>query len=134
MLSPNAPTTITPGDEFEVSVGVANNLVVSGPTAELTVSLKTGAALQILGETAQKLPIAENHESSAHFRIRTLDKLGAVDLEFSASSGTSSARRRVDISVRPATPYMTSLTAGSFNHGSKDVAVDRKIRGICRGC
>jgi alpha-2-macroglobulin len=127
VLSPNAPTTITPGDEFEVSVGVANNLVGSGSAAQLTVSLKTGAALQIIGEAAQKLPIAENHESSAHFRVRTLDRLGPVDLEFSTSSGTASARRHVDISVRPATPYMTTLTAGSFKHGSKDVAIDRNL-------
>src|SRR5690606_17274221 len=26
VLSPNAPTTVTPGDEFEVSVGVSNNV------------------------------------------------------------------------------------------------------------
>ncbi len=127
MLSPNAPTTVTPGDEFEVSVGVANNLTGSGPSAQLTVSLKTGAALQIVGEAVQKLPIAENHESSAHFRVRTLDQLGAVDLEFSTSSGTASARRHVDISVRPATPYMTTLIAGTFKHGSKDVAIDRNL-------
>jgi hypothetical protein len=30
VLSPNVPLTVTPGDEFEVSVGVANNLVDSG--------------------------------------------------------------------------------------------------------
>jgi alpha-2-macroglobulin len=127
VLSPNAPTTITPGDEFEVSVGVANNLAGSGPGAELAIGLKTGAALQILGEATQKLPIAENHESSAHFRVRTLDKLGAVDLEFTTSSGAASARRHVSISVRPATPYMTSLIAGTFKHGSKDVAIDRNL-------
>jgi uncharacterized protein YfaS (alpha-2-macroglobulin family) len=127
VLSPNAPTTITPGDEFEVSVGVANNLAGSGPAAQLTVGLKTGAALQILGEATQKLPIAENHESSVHFRVRTLDKLGAVDLEFTASAGAVSARRHVDISVRPATPYMTSLSAGTFKHGNKDVGIDRNL-------
>ena len=145
VLSPNAPTTVTPGDEFEVSVGVANDLAGSGPTAELTIGLKTGPALQILGAATQKLPIAENHESSAHFRVRTLDKLGAVDLEFTASSSTASSattprstapnstpssttvssRRHVDISVRPATPYMTSLIAGTFKHGNKDVTIDR---------
>ena len=30
VLSPNAPTTVTPGDEFDVSVGVANNVAGSG--------------------------------------------------------------------------------------------------------
>jgi uncharacterized protein YfaS (alpha-2-macroglobulin family) len=127
VLSPNAPTTVTPGDEFEVSVGVANNLAGSGSAAELTVGLQTGTALQLIGAATQKLPIAENHESSARFRVRTLDQLGAADLYFTASSGTVSARRHVDISVRPATPYMTTLAAGTFKHGSKDVSVDRNL-------
>ncbi|MDB6007791.1 MAG: hypothetical protein JWL65_41 [Gammaproteobacteria bacterium] len=127
VLSPNAPTTITPGDEFEVSVGVANNLAGSGANAQLSVSLKTGAALQIEGAASQTLSIAENHESSAHFRLKTLDTLGAVNLEFTAASGAVSARRHIDISVRPATPYMTSLLAGTFKHGSKDVRIDRNL-------
>jgi len=127
VLSPNAPTTITPGDEFEVSVGVANNLAGSGANAQLSVSLKTGAALQIEGAASQTLSIAENHESSAHFRLKTLDQLGAVNLEFTVASGAVSARRHIDISVRPATPYMTSLLAGTFKHGSKDVRIDRNL-------
>ncbi len=127
VLSANAPTTITPGDEFEVSVGVANNLAGSGANAQLSVSLKTGAALQIEGAASQTLSIAENHESSAHFRLKTLDTLGAVNLEFTAASGAVSARRHIDISVRPATPYMTSLLAGTFKHGSKDVRIDRNM-------
>jgi uncharacterized protein YfaS (alpha-2-macroglobulin family) len=127
VLSPNAPTTVTPGDELEVSVGVANNLAGSGAAAELTVSLETGAALQIVGEASRTLTISENHESSVHFRVRTLDRLGAVKLEFSVASGVVAARRRIDLSVRPATPYMTSLAAGSMKRGSKDVELGRDL-------
>lgn len=127
VLSPNAPTTVTPGDEFEVSVGVANNLAGSGADAKVTVKLKTAAALQILGDGSQTLGIAENHESAAHFKLKTLDKLGSADLEFTAGSGNSSAHRRIDLSVRPATPYMTTLMAGSLKHGSKDVNIDRNM-------
>ena len=129
VLSPNAPTTVTPGDEFEVSVGVANNLAGSGAAAQLTVKLETGAALQLVGDTSQTLPIPESHESAAHFRIRALDKLGPVDLEFSVVSGNTSVRRRIDMSVRPATPYMTSLAAGhmSATQKSKDVTLTRNL-------
>ncbi|HWW79720.1 MAG TPA: alpha-2-macroglobulin [Steroidobacteraceae bacterium] len=127
VLSPNAPTTITPGDEFEVSVGVANNLAGSGANARLSVRLETSAALQIEGDASQTLSIAENHEGPAHFRLKTLDQLGAANLEFTAASGAVSARRHIDISVRPATPYMTSLMAGTFKHGSKDVRIDRNM-------
>jgi alpha-2-macroglobulin len=123
VLSPNAPATVTPGDEFEVSVGVANNLADS----RITVKLHTAAALQILGDTGQTLAIAANREGVAHFKLKTLDRLGAADLEFTADSGGSSARRRIDLSVRPATPYMTTLAAGSLKHGSKDINIDRNM-------
>jgi uncharacterized protein YfaS (alpha-2-macroglobulin family) len=125
VLSPNAPTTVTPGDEFEVSVGVANNLAASADDAQVSVALKAGPALQVIGAAAQTLPIAPNHESSVHFRIRTLDKLGPVDLGFTASIGTAAAHRRIDLSVRPATPFMTSLVAGSMRQGTQDVPVAR---------
>ena len=127
VLSPNAPTTVTPGDEFEVSVGVSNNLVGSGSKAQLAVKLKTDPALQVLGDATQTLTIAENHEDAAHFLVKTLDKLGAANLEFTVTSGTSSAHRHVDLSVRPATPYMTSLVAGTLKHTSKDIPIDRNL-------
>ena len=127
VLSPNAPTTVTPGDEFDVSVGVANNLPGSGPQAQLIVKLKTDPALGVMGEASQTLTIAENHEDAAHFRIKTLDKLGAANLEFTVASGTSSAHRHIDLSVRPATPYMTSLLAGTLKHTSKDVPTERNL-------
>ena len=127
VLSPNAPTTVTPGDEFEVSVGVSNNLAGSGPKAQLAVTLKADPALQVTGDTTQTLTVAENHEDAAHFHIKTLDKLGAANLEFTVTGGASSAHRHVDLSVRPATPYMTSLVAGTLKHTSKDIPIDRDL-------
>ncbi len=127
VLSPNAPTTVTPGDEFEVSVGVANNLVGSGPErADSPWPSSRVAGCSVLGARTQQLAIGENHEGSARFRVKTLDRLGAADLAFTASSGASRVRRRIDLSVRPATPYMTTLSAGSFKRGSKDVPIGRE--------
>ena len=127
VLSPNAPTTVTPGDEFDVSVGVSNNLAGSGPKAQLNVQLKTDPALQIMGDAAATLTIPESREDAAHFHVKTLDKLGAANLEFTVTSGTSSARRHIDLSVRPATPYMTTLVAGTLKHTNKDVPIDRNL-------
>lgn len=127
VLSPNAPTTVTPGDRFEVSVGVANNLEGSGTDAKLIVKLETGPALQIEGATSQTLAIPQKREGVAHFRIKTLDKLGPANLTFSATSGTASAHRRIDASVRPATPYMTSLAAGHMKQATKDIKLTRNL-------
>lgn len=127
VLSPNAPTTVTPGDEFEVSVGVSNNLAGSGDKARIAVGLKTDRALEILGEPSETLEIAEQHEGVAHFRLRVLDALGPANLEFTATSNGASVRRRIDLSVRPATPYMTTLRAGTLQDEHVDVPVQRSL-------
>ena len=127
VLSPNAPTTVTPGDAFEVSVGVANNLAGSGDNAQIAVTLKVDAGLAIDGDARQLLTIAGNREAAARFRLRALDKLGPASLEFTAASGESSARRQIDLSIRPATPHMTTLLAGSLRKESRDVAIARSL-------
>ncbi len=127
VLSPNAPTTVTPGDEFEVSVGISNNLAGSGTNAQVTVALEPDAAFEVVGARSQTLSIAESHESAARFRLKALDKLGPADLSFTASSAGARARRHIELSVRPATPFMTVLTAGSLKKGSRDVPVDRNL-------
>ena len=76
VLSPNAPTTVTPGDEFDVSVGVSNNVAGSGQSAAVAVTLQTDPALEIVGERTQQATIAEGHEGSVRFRLRTRDELG----------------------------------------------------------
>jgi uncharacterized protein YfaS (alpha-2-macroglobulin family) len=138
VLSPNAPTTVTPGDEFEVSVGVANNLKGSGPHARIAVNLRPGPGLQLAGPTGQEVEIAENREGVASFHLRALDRLGPADLTFTASSAgacanssqatcTSSVHRHIDLSIRPATPYMTTLTAGTLKQTTRDVPNERNL-------
>ena len=127
VLSPNAPTTATPGDKFEVSVGVANNLAGSGTSAQITVSLKVDPGLAIDGPAQQVLDIGENKEGSARFQLRTLDKLGPANLEFTAVKGDSRSRRRIDLSIRPATPYMTTTVAGHLRNTSRDVPIARPL-------
>ena len=44
VLSPNLPLAVAPGDEFDVSVGVANNVAGSGKEAPVAVTLEDLAA------------------------------------------------------------------------------------------
>jgi len=126
ILSPNAPLTVTPGDEFEVSVGVANNVVGSGPGAAVTVKLEPSEQFEVLGPAESTLKIAEMRESSIRFRVRTRDVLGSGTLKFTAALGAKSGALAATVSVRPATAYVTSLIAGSFN-GSTHVPVTRTL-------
>ena len=127
VLSPNTPTTVTPGDEFDVSVGVANNVVGSGVDASVTVSVDSSPHLEVIGVKSLSVKIGEMRESVAHFKIRARDELGSATLHFSASYQDKSAKLTATMSVRPATPYMTLLKAGSFTKSQQDVPVTRNL-------
>jgi len=120
VLSPNVPTTLAPGDEAEVSVGVANNLTgLGGKPVPVAVTLKTGPQLQVLGEATQNLSLGEMREGVALFRVKATDKLGSGNLSFSAGYGGKSARQSVDLSVRPASAYRTQVDVGRVEAGAK---------------
>jgi uncharacterized protein YfaS (alpha-2-macroglobulin family) len=120
VLSPDAPTTLAPGDEADVGVGVSNNVTGMGNAAmPVTVLLKTGPQLQILGTPTQKLALAPMHESVATFRVKATGTLGSGSMIFTASTGSKSAAQRIDLSVRPAAAYRTQLDVGRLDPQSK---------------
>lgn len=127
VLSPNVPTFVAPGDEFDVPVSVANNVVGSGKDAEVQVSLNTTPHLQVVGNPRVSLKISEMREASTTFKLRALAKLGSADLTFVASRGKASAKLGSDLSVRPSVPYMTTLNAGFFKNGKLDLPVTRQM-------
>jgi len=127
VLSPNAPTTVTPGDEFDVSVGVSNNAEGSGKDASITVGVLPSSQLEVIGAKTTTLKISEMHESVVHFKVRARDELGSASLQFNASWKDKSGKLATTLSVRPATPYMTLLKAGSFTKKQQDVPVAREL-------
>jgi len=120
VLSPNVPTTLAPGDEVDVSVGVANNLTgLGGKQVPVSIGLKTGPQLQIVGAPTQSLNLGEMREGVVTFRVKATDKLGSGNLTFTAGYGDKSARQSVDVSVRPASAYRTQVDVGRVDAGSK---------------
>lgn len=128
VLSPNVPTFVAPGDEFEVSVGVHNNVEGSGTEAEVTFALTTSKHLEIIGEQEQTLKIAEGREGVAKIKIRARDVLGSANCTFTASLGEKKSKYSIGLSVRPPMPYMTTVTGGHLK-GKKDseIQVSRKL-------
>ncbi|MEO9216032.1 MAG: MG2 domain-containing protein, partial [Rhodanobacter sp.] len=120
VLSPNVPTTLAPGDEAEVSVGVANNLTgLNGKQVPVAVALKTGPQLQVVGSATQSLSLGEMREGVAIFHVKATDVLGSGNLAFSAGYAGKSAKQGVDVSVRPAAAYRTQVDVGRIDPGSK---------------
>ncbi|MBL8269960.1 alpha-2-macroglobulin, partial [Steroidobacter sp.] len=127
VLSPNAPTTVSPGDEFDVSVGVSNNVEGSGASATVAVTLETDSGLEVVGDARQEAGIAEGREGSVRFRLRAKDVPGAANMTFVARTGNASGKRRIDLSVRPATPFMTQLSAGVLGKGDRELRIERQM-------
>lgn len=134
VLLPNTPLAVAPGDTFDVSVGIANNMAASGPEAPVTATLKVSPHLEVVGEATQKLTIGALREAVAVFKVKAKVgsevQLGSATLTFGATltggKGSGSAKLATDLSVRPASPYSTSLTAGQFK-GSVEVPVQRQL-------
>ena len=127
ILTPNVPVMVAPGDTFEVSVGVANNIVSSGKGAAVQVGLQASPLVEVLGAASASLPVDAMGESATTFRVRARSNLGAADLVFTARLGAGVARITQHLSVRPAVPYRTTLAAGSVRGGSASAPVDRDL-------
>jgi uncharacterized protein YfaS (alpha-2-macroglobulin family) len=113
VLSPNVPTTLAPGDEVDVSVGVANNLTgLGGKQVPVAVTLKTGPQLQVVGASTQDVSLGEMREGVVKFHLKATEQLGSGHLAFTAAYAGKSASQAVDVSVRPASAYRTQVDLG----------------------
>jgi len=130
VLSPNAPLTATPGDTFDVSVGVSNNVKGSGKDAVVTLNLVASPAFELVGSPKQVLKIGEMREGTGLYKLKVKEgavvKLGSARLEFTASIGVNSAKLGTEISVRPSSPHMTVMQTGSFKD-DRQVSVKRTM-------
>jgi uncharacterized protein YfaS (alpha-2-macroglobulin family) len=130
VISPNLPLMVAPGDVFDVSVGVANNIAGAAADSPVQLTLKPSATFEVIGSPTQTLKIGAMRESVAMYRLKVKDAkdatLGSATLQFTSSLGAKSSMRRMDVSVRPATPMATTLALGSFT-GSTEVATPRDL-------
>ena len=127
VISPNVLTQAAPGDEFMVTVGVANIIDGSGKNASIDVLIKTSAHLSLTGNNTTKLNIDEGSEGKFSFKVKVNKLLGAADLTITAKHKNESASRSTSLSVRPAMPYFTSLTTGFDKSGNVDLPVSRNL-------
>lgn len=127
VLSPNVPTFVAPGDTFTVTVGVANNAEGSGKNAKVTLELAASEHLEALDGSTREIVIPEGREGSVAFRLRVKPILGSAKLTFTASLGTKKSAYAIEASVRPIVPYETTVIAGSFTSGTKDVKITRTM-------
>jgi uncharacterized protein YfaS (alpha-2-macroglobulin family) len=132
ILTPNVPFTAAPGDTFEVTLGISNNIedLEDGKIILADVSAEATNQLEILSNKTTKISLAKSGESFVKFNVKALSKLGGAELKFKASySGggkTYQTLRTGTISVRPVTPFRTKTIMGRMS--SKQDTIDEGLR------
>ncbi|MBB4222491.1 alpha-2-macroglobulin family protein [Variovorax guangxiensis] len=123
VILPNAPLAMAPGDTVEVGVGLANNIVGSGKEAPIALTLTASGGLEVVGDAMQTLKVNERGEASTKFNVRAKPGeqavLGSSALVFTSTHKNYSARLSTEVSVRPASPFVTLVQAGSFQRAGE---------------
>lgn len=119
IINPNVPTFVAPGDVFEISSSIANNIKDSGDHTEISVTLTTSPELEIIGDTKQTFEIREGHEQAVHFKLKAKSLLGSAKVTFTANTGDKSGSMDATLSVRPATPFATYIESGKTQETNK---------------
>lgn len=123
IISPNVPTFVAPGDEFEISSSIANNIKGSGEQTKVTVDLTTSPEVDIIGSSSQSLTIAEGKEQTVQFKLKAKSRLGSATVTFKAAAADKSGTMSATLSVRPATPLMTYVDSGKSYEKQKTLDV-----------
>lgn len=128
VLTPNIPAMVAPGDEFEVSLGVANNLEgLHGQKADIRIDVDVPRQLTLIGKTAPDISLAEKREGVLRYRFKALSSLGNATLTFHANYGDKTALREASISVRPASPYRTQTIMGRMAGSEEKIGSLRQM-------
>jgi uncharacterized repeat protein (TIGR01451 family) len=117
VLLPTVPTSLAPGDAVDIGVGVANNIAGSGKNAPIKLALAVNNGLEVVGEPTQTLQINEKGEATTVFHLRAKPGaqavLGSASVVFTATHAKASAKLSTDLSVRPASAFVTLVQSGT---------------------
>ncbi|ASQ45894.1 alpha-2-macroglobulin family protein [Legionella clemsonensis] len=127
IINPNTPAFVAPGDTFEITASIANNVKDSGPDANVSVQLTATPELEVINSDTTSLTIAEGHEQTVRFSLKAKSNLGSARLKLIASTNNKSSSMDSTISIRPPTTFNTSITSGSSEKKTKLLTLDRQL-------
>jgi len=122
VLTPTLPTHVAPGDEFELPVGVANTIEGATSPSDVVLSLSLPSSLSMVGAAPAAVRVAPGDEATVRFRLKAGSALGAVPVAIHAVSGKYNARRRIELSLRPAVVAREELRAG---HAEQRIVLEK---------
>lgn len=125
VITPGVPTLAAPGDQFEVGVTVANNVVGSGSDAKVTLTATPSEHLEVVKAPQEPLVVPEGREVSVVLSVRVKEVLGSASVTFTASAGNENVNLCSTLSVRPAVPLMTGVRSGNFTKRQCEEPINR---------
>ena len=127
IITPNVATAVAPGDEFEINVGLANNLEEGDETTAIELRVTPSDELEILGESSINLSIDRGSEGRARFRVRALQRLGAASIAFVAKAGDEETQSTATLSVRPPVAYVATMQSGNTDRDPFALEFEREL-------
>ncbi|MBF7073498.1 alpha-2-macroglobulin [Glaciecola sp. MH2013] len=140
VISPNILNQAAPGDEFDISVSVANLVestqageanaveIVVRSSEHLSFVQGSQSALNINAENELLLnmQLLENQEDALRFRVKANEILGEAKVEFDVSMTDANGKvykgsRSASMSVRPASAYSVHINTGASKDGELSI-------------
>lgn len=121
ILNSGAPFAVVPGDKFDVTLRVSNN--IAGNDGKINVNVVATEEIKLTGETRAALDIPYGAEKTVTFKAEALAKLGGAEIIFYAEHPASKEKitSRATMSVRPETAYTTVLNTGVITKKSAEI-------------
>ncbi|MFT5466465.1 MAG: hypothetical protein ACI8UO_001565 [Verrucomicrobiales bacterium] len=128
LIQPGVPTFAAPGDIFDVSVTLGNNLEPeAGNEAEITLEIEASEHLEVIHAPEGAITVARGREETLTFPVKATGVLGNATLKLRAAAGGETAVRSATLSVRPAAPYLTLIESGYTEEPKVDISVKREL-------
>lgn len=127
VISPTLPLFAAPGDRFQVSAIVANQVEGSGEAAQVALAATGTAGLRLDGEAAQHVAIPEGQERAVHFTFAAGEQLGDQRVQLTATFGEATRATSTSLAVRPAAAYQSTIVTGFADARSVTVKPPRQL-------
>lgn len=131
IITPDLPVAVAPGDEFEVTAAIANNVEDSGTGLKISVEVELDEGLTFMRKAEPSITVDEGREGKAVFRLKATNKLGESIVKITTRTEFNGQEivvtRPVSLSVRPASPRMSSFKAGFVKGKEQTVMIGRQL-------
>ena len=114
MVLPTLPRVLSPGERIKIPVTVFS---MTPGKRDVSVSLKSSENLRLTGDKSQKVTFDAMGDQTVFFEAIVAEKVGVANLKTTATSGTETAVKNIEIAIRTPNPRVYETEAFSVAKG-----------------